>query len=152
MSSVPSGRRHDVASSDGPDRHPVDIYVGQQIQLARKKRGMPQKSVAKCLGLTFQQVQKYEYGANRVSASMLFGIAMALETPVAYFFEGLADTDEGEPVSEEERKMIAAFLNTVEGRRLAKAFVSARLRIRQAVAALLEAEVRLGQAASESTD
>ncbi|NTH62201.1 hypothetical protein G6K98_32320 [Agrobacterium rhizogenes] len=48
--------------------------------------------------------------------------------------------------------MIAAFLNTVEGRRLPKAFVSARLQIRQAVAALLEAEVRLGQAASESTD
>lgn len=69
--------------------HPVDTHVGQKIREARLVRGMTQSGVAKQLGLSFQQLQKYETGYNRVSASKLFEISQLLEVVPAYFFEGL---------------------------------------------------------------
>src|ERR1700760_1136603 len=74
----------------GPN--PVDLHVGARIRMRRKLLGVSQQALAESLGLTFQQVQKYERGANRVSASKLYEIARALHVPVPYFFEGLADT------------------------------------------------------------
>ena len=65
---------------------PVDVHVGGRIRVRRLYRGMRQVELARALGLTFQQVQKYESGANRVSASRLWEIAAVLETPIAYFF------------------------------------------------------------------
>jgi transcriptional regulator with XRE-family HTH domain len=65
---------------------PVDIAVGARIRLMRKLRGLSQQALAEAAGVTFQQIQKYERGANRVSASMLSRIAGALETPVAEMF------------------------------------------------------------------
>ena len=70
---------------------PIDRHVGARIRMRRKILGVSQEKLADSLGLTFQQVQKYEKGANRVSASKLYEIAAALQTQVAYFFEGLAD-------------------------------------------------------------
>jgi transcriptional regulator with XRE-family HTH domain len=75
--------------------NPVDLHVGARIRMRRKLLGVSQERLAEQLGLTFQQVQKYERGANRVSASKLYEIARALQTSVAYFFEGLAETDGG---------------------------------------------------------
>lgn len=76
----------------GTDRRdPVDVAVGAKIRLRRKQIGMTQKSLADSLGVTFQQVQKYERGANRVSASMLARAAKALEMPVAAFFDSEPD-------------------------------------------------------------
>jgi len=72
--------------------NPVDLHVGARIRMRRKLLGVSQERLAEQLHLTFQQVQKYERGANRVSASKLYEIAKALEAPVAYFFDGLADT------------------------------------------------------------
>jgi transcriptional regulator with XRE-family HTH domain len=72
--------------------NPVDLHVGARIRMRRKLLAVSQERLAEQLGLTFQQVQKYERGANRVSASKLYEIARALQTSVAYFFEGLADT------------------------------------------------------------
>jgi transcriptional regulator with XRE-family HTH domain len=69
--------------------HPVDRHVGQAVRLRRKLLGVSQQALAQRLGLTFQQVQKYETGANRISASALHGIAQALEAPVSAFFDGL---------------------------------------------------------------
>ena len=71
--------------------HTVDVHVGARIRLRRRLLGMSQERLADALGLTFQQVQKYERGANRVSASKLFEIARTLQTPIEFFFEGLPD-------------------------------------------------------------
>lgn len=71
------------------DAHPVDLHVGAAIRVRRKLLGVSQEVLAEALGLTFQQVQKYERGANRVSASKLWDIANRLDVDVAYFFQGL---------------------------------------------------------------
>lgn len=101
---------------------PVDLHVGGRIRLRRKDLGMSQEALAEAIDLTFQQVQKYERGANRVSASMLHDIAIALRTPVAWFFEGLP---QGEPVEATElnRADVHAFMMTTEGVELARLFV-----------------------------
>ena len=67
---------------------PIDVYVGGQIRTRRLLLGMNQEELAQRLGLTFQQVQKYESGANRVSASRLWEIAAILKMPIGYFFPG----------------------------------------------------------------
>ena len=72
--------------TDAPDErspNPVDLHVGARVRMRRRLRGVSQEKLADCLGLTFQQVQKYERGANRISASKLYEIAAALQTPVA---------------------------------------------------------------------
>ncbi len=68
-------------ASEGPD--PVDVLVGERVRLLRKERGVSQNALAEAIGVTFQQVQKYERAANRISISMLSRIANALETSVA---------------------------------------------------------------------
>ncbi|MBI1404686.1 MAG: helix-turn-helix domain-containing protein [Caulobacter sp.] len=116
--------------------NPIDIHVGRRVRQRRKAMGVTQERLAHDLGLTFQQVQKYERGANRVSASKLYEIAVALQTSTAYFFEGLADPAQvkeggaGDPASE---KFINAFLMSPEGLELAEMFSrlqNARLRKR----------------------
>jgi transcriptional regulator with XRE-family HTH domain len=69
--------------------HPVDAHVGRAVRVRRRLRGLSQQALGERIGLTFQQIQKYESGANRISASALHAIAGALEVPVASFFEGL---------------------------------------------------------------
>jgi transcriptional regulator with XRE-family HTH domain len=70
-------------------KHSVDAHVGQRIRHRRWLVGMTQQQLAEKVGIKFQQIQKYETGANRVSASRLWDIAMTLDVPVAYFYEGL---------------------------------------------------------------
>src|SRR3982751_2918628 len=93
--------------------NPVDLHVGSRVRMRRKMLGISQERLAEALGLTFQQVQKYERGANRVSASKLYEIARFLSTPVAYFFEGLAETPGGE--DSEAEQTVHDFLMTSEG-------------------------------------
>lgn len=69
--------------------HPVDMHVGGRLKMRRMMVGMSQDELAHAVGLTFQQVQKYEHGANRISASRLFEFGQLLDVPVSYFFEGL---------------------------------------------------------------
>jgi len=71
--------------------HVVDVHVGKRIRQRRWLTGMTQQKLAELVGIKFQQIQKYETGANRVSASRLWDIADALEVPVAFFFEGLKE-------------------------------------------------------------
>ena len=73
--------------------NPVDIHVGHRVRIRRKFLGMSQEHLAGHLDVTFQQIQKYELGANRISASKLYEIGQALSVPVKYFFEGFGDTD-----------------------------------------------------------
>ena len=68
---------------------PVDVHVGNRIRLRRTLLQMSQEKLGDALGLTFQQVQKYERGANRVSASRLFDLGRVLEVPVSFFFDDL---------------------------------------------------------------
>jgi transcriptional regulator with XRE-family HTH domain len=70
-------------------KHPVDAHVGQRIRQRRWMSGMTQQQLAEKVGIKFQQIQKYETGMNRVSASRLFDVALALDVPVSFFFEGL---------------------------------------------------------------
>lgn len=72
-------------------KHIVDEHVGQRIRHRRWTVGMTQQQLGEAVGIKFQQIQKYETGMNRVSASRLWDIARALDVPVAFFFEGLAD-------------------------------------------------------------
>ncbi|WP_262695005.1 helix-turn-helix domain-containing protein [Kordiimonas aquimaris] len=71
---------------DGPD--PIDIHVGQRVRARRKMLGLSQTQLGQELGVTFQQVQKYERGTNRIGSSRLFRMSSTLDVPVAYFFEG----------------------------------------------------------------
>ncbi|WP_027259493.1 helix-turn-helix domain-containing protein [Leisingera aquimarina] len=71
--------------------HPVDVHVGKRIRHRRWLIGMTQQQLAEQVGIKFQQIQKYETGANRVSASRLWDISDALEVAVSFFFEGLQE-------------------------------------------------------------
>ena len=82
--------------------HPIDVHVGTRIRARRLLLGLNQEGLANALGLTFQQVQKYEGGADRVSASRLAAIANILGVPVAYFFAELETPDK--PLSPEEQR------------------------------------------------
>lgn len=70
-------------------KHATDTHVGRRIRQRRWLTGKTQKQLAELVGIKFQQIQKYETGANRVSASRLWDIAQALDVPVAFFFDGL---------------------------------------------------------------
>ena len=67
--------------------HPIDIHVGQRLKQQRILQGISQESLAKQLGITFQQIQKYENGTNRISASKLYELSQILKTPIQFFFE-----------------------------------------------------------------
>lgn len=75
-------------------KHPVDAHVGKRIRHRRWMIGMTQQQLADKVGIKFQQIQKYETGMNRVSASRLWDIADALGVTIAFFFEGLAEGDQ----------------------------------------------------------
>ena len=73
---------------DEKTRHPVDVHVGKRIRHRRWMNGTTQQQLAEAVGIKFQQIQKYETGMNRVSASRLWDIGRALDVPVSWFFEG----------------------------------------------------------------
>ena len=133
-------------SDNGDPRfpNPVDLHVGARIRLRRRMQAVSQEKLADALGLTFQQVQKYERGANRVSASKLYEIAAALRSPVAYFFDGLADPSneigDGGGAGPSDEQNVHAFLMTAEGLELARLFPQLpRGRVRRRVLDLLRA-------------
>lgn len=103
--------------------NPVDLHVGARVRMRRKFLGMSQEGLAETIDLTFQQVQKYERGSNRISASKLYEISKALKAPVAYFFEGYGKGEAVEGFSESEsEQFVHGFLMTTEGIELAEAF------------------------------
>ena len=80
----------------------IDLYVGKRLRHRRRLLGLTQQALADCVGIRFQQIQKYECGANRVSASRLFELAEALSVPVQYFYEGLGNHNGGDGDGEPE--------------------------------------------------
>lgn len=80
----------------------ADVHIGHRVREARLAKGLSQTELGKELGISFQQVQKYEKGTNRIGSGRLWGISRILGTPVSFFFEGLMDDDEdpeGHPLS-----------------------------------------------------
>lgn len=73
----------------------IDTYIGKRLRLRRTMMGLSQEAVAKAVGITFQQVQKYEKGVNAMNARRLVEFARFMNVPVAYFFDGLVDSDAG---------------------------------------------------------
>lgn len=78
----------------------IDLHLGRRLRRRRRLLGLTQQQLAVQVGIRFQQIQKYECGANRISAARLWQLAEALETPVAYFYDGLAEAiDDATPTS-----------------------------------------------------
>ena len=105
------------------DPNYIDVHVGSRIRMRRQLISMSQEKLGELLGITFQQVQKYEKGSNRISASRLFYAAKILGVPVQAFFEDLPGTDGNTGFSEsnEESSVMSSMMNA-EGIKLAKAF------------------------------
>jgi transcriptional regulator with XRE-family HTH domain len=82
-------RRRHTAKEHGPD--PIDIYVGNQLRVARELAGLTQTEIGRSLGMSFQVIQKYEQGEIRISASRLFQLAVLLGKPLDHFFVGFGD-------------------------------------------------------------
>jgi len=99
----------------------IDVHVGSRIKLRRKMRGMSQQKLAAGLGITFQQVQKYEKGTNRVGSSRLQNIANILGVPVSYFFDEAPATAPSNGAFEPDA--VTQFLSSSEGIELNTAFV-----------------------------
>jgi transcriptional regulator with XRE-family HTH domain len=107
--------------------NPIDKHVGSRVRIRRMMLGMSQEKLGDALGLTFQQVQKYEKGTNRIGASRLQQISHILQVPVAFFFEG-APHLAGGPVPDGAEHApspayVSDFLATSDGLSLTKAFM-----------------------------
>lgn len=105
--------------------NPIDKHVGSRVRMRRVLLGMSQEKLGEALGLTFQQVQKYEKGTNRIGASRLQQISKTLQVPPAFFFEGLPTGDiaaEKGFAEETAVKSVTDFIATAEGLQLNRAF------------------------------
>jgi transcriptional regulator with XRE-family HTH domain len=114
-----------MASKKSPN--PIDIHVGSRVRLRRMMLGMSQEKLGEHLGITFQQIQKYEKGTNRIGASRVQAIARVLSVPVSFFFE---DAPGVTPVAGEQgfqepqsASYVVDFLSSAEGLSLNKAFI-----------------------------
>ncbi|HEY1723745.1 MAG TPA: helix-turn-helix transcriptional regulator [Magnetospirillaceae bacterium] len=86
-----TGRRSGRGRTLLGEPNPIDVHVGARVRLRRTLMGMSQEKLGEAIGLTFQQVQKYERGANRVGASRLFDLSRVLDVPVSFFFDDMPD-------------------------------------------------------------
>ena len=103
--------------------NPVDVHVGGRIRLRRNMVGMSQEKLGAHLGITFQQIQKYEKGTNRVGASRLQAISSILEVPVDYFFDGAPGEKPADGFAEDSQTTyVVDFLSSTEGLLLNRAF------------------------------
>jgi transcriptional regulator with XRE-family HTH domain len=105
--------------------NPTDIYVGSRIRMRRKILGLSQEKLGEKLGITFQQIQKYEKGTNRVGASRLQAMSGALDVPVSYFFPD-AEAGQSGGMQEEGAAFMMDFMSTSEGLELSRAFTKIR--------------------------
>lgn len=122
--------------------NPVDVHVGSRVRMRRMMMSMSQERLGEQLGITFQQIQKYEKGSNRIGASRLQEIARVLQAPVAFFFEGAPGGEEGQPGFAEgsSSSYVTDFLTSSEGVSLNRAFARiADSKVRRRVIDLVEA-------------
>ena len=127
--------------------NPTDKYVGSRVRMRRMMLGMSQEKLADALGLTFQQIQKYEKGTNRISASRLQAISQILDAPVHFFFEGAPQIGKGahgggaQGLGENPSPAyVTDFLTTSDGLALVKAFVKIKdSALRRSIVRMVEA-------------
>jgi transcriptional regulator with XRE-family HTH domain len=127
-----------VATVAGPkEPQPIDRHVGARIRHKRMMLGISQEALGDALGVTFQQVQKYEKGMNRVGASRLQAIANFLEVPVSYFFDGAGGQSQRGSAGKDQ---VLDLIATREGIRLNRAFAAIKdVRVRAKIVSMLEA-------------
>ena len=121
--------------------NPIDRYVGSRVRMRRMMLGMSQEKLGNALGLTFQQVQKYEKGTNRIGASRLQQISQILQVPVSFFFDGAPDVPpHGSELSEAPSPTyVADFLATSDGLALTRAFMRIKdSKLRRKIVELVE--------------
>ncbi|MBB3571810.1 helix-turn-helix transcriptional regulator [Rhizobium sp. BK491] len=118
---------------------PIDIHIGQQLRILRMQMRLSQGDLGRGIGLSYQQIQKYEWARNRVSASMLYEMARFFGVPMARFFEGLPDPASaplGENLCGIDDQL--AYISTTEGRQLIKRMLQLPPRIRKQVLSLVD--------------
>jgi transcriptional regulator with XRE-family HTH domain len=127
--------------------NPIDLQVGNRVRIRRMLIGMSQERLGDLLGLTFQQVQKYEKGVNRIGAGRLFEVSRILNVPIDFFYEGVAAQLAGQPgMSEPEgAPPVMEFVSSGEGLQLSLAFMKikdakVRKRVLDLVKSLAEEE------------
>ena len=125
--------------------NPIDIQVGNRVRIRRMLIGMSQERLGDLLGLTFQQVQKYEKGVNRIGAGRLFEVSRILNVPVDFFYEGVNATPGQPGASEAEGAPVMEFVSSGEGLQLSLAFMKikdakVRKRVLDLVKSLAEEE------------
>ena len=123
--------------------NPIDIQVGSRVRIRRMLIGMSQERLGDLLGLTFQQVQKYEKGVNRIGAGRLFEVSRILNVPVDFFYEGVNEGVPGSP--EADGAPVMDFVSSGEGLQLSLAFMKikdakVRKRVLDLVKSLAEEE------------
>jgi transcriptional regulator with XRE-family HTH domain len=130
---------NDRPQQSGKRPNPTDVYVGSRIRMRRKMLGLSQEKLGERLGITFQQIQKYEKGTNRVGASRLQAMSDALEVPVSFFFpESSPAAPAG--MKEESATFMMDFMSTSEGLDLTRAFIRIRSpKVRRKVVELVRA-------------
>jgi len=106
--------------------NPIDLHVGSRVRMRRMLLGLSQEKLGEALGVTFQQVQKYEKGMNRIGASRLQDMAKILDAPPSFFFEDAPTLAPGGFSESKSADFVVDFLSTVEGLQLNKAFASIR--------------------------
>ena len=123
------GGVEDRLESPGRKPNPMDIHVGSRVRLRRMVIGMSQEKLGEKMGLTFQQIQKYEKGTNRIGASRLYQLAQIMDVPVQFFFEDapLAYVNRGAAMAgfaeSKTEAFLLDFLNSRDGLELNRAFV-----------------------------
>jgi transcriptional regulator with XRE-family HTH domain len=120
--------------------NPIDKYVGSRVRMRRIMLGMSQEKLGEALGLTFQQIQKYEKGTNRVGASRIQQISEILQVPVSFLFEGGPTSNSGDGFAEgASPTYVSDFLATSEGLALTRAFTRiADSKLRRSIVDLVE--------------
>ena len=130
----------DAPQFSGKRPNPTDVYVGSRVRMRRKMLGLSQEKLGEKLGITFQQIQKYEKGTNRVGASRLQAMASAMEVPVSYFFPDATPSADGAGMQEEGAAFMMDFMSTSEGLELSRAFVRIRSsKVRRKIVELVRA-------------
>jgi transcriptional regulator with XRE-family HTH domain len=130
----------DGSPFSGKRPNPTDVYVGSRVRMRRKMLGLSQEKLGEKLGITFQQIQKYEKGTNRVGASRLQAMANAMEVPVSYFFPDASTSQGGAGMQEEGATFMMDFMSTAEGLELSRAFVRIRSsKVRRKIVELIRA-------------
>ena len=137
----------DAAGPKAP--HYVDHHVGRQIRELRRHQGVSQERLAETLGLTFQQVQKYEKGSNRVSASKLFEVAQALGVGIDHFFRGLSG-HQAPGVAEADAEFVQDSSMTTEGREIDRLLVELPRKHRRLILDMAKALARESTAAEQA--